>query len=252
MPRGCTISRNPFTDHDSDNQDNNDNDIENKNKDTKNNNNRRLTPRQMIKNVIKGDGIDSMLISLIDDFKEECKNNNDRNNNNRNNGNNSNSNSNSNSNDSLFDMSLDGLCKYLTNRMKQNGRNYRAVKELKSKYNKCQNCGWQLKMNDNCNNDENDNDDDNDDGKYYIEAAHVLQFAKNRDKDTVDNLIALCPNCHATFDFGNQQARNEFLKNFLQKPNIDDETKRKILTKKDDLIHQEQFDPDVFKQSQPQ
>ncbi|WAG20214.1 HNH endonuclease [Burkholderia gladioli] len=39
------------------------------------------------------------------------------------------------------------------------------------------------------------------DGSPYLEVHHVQQLA-NDGEDTVDNAIALCPNCHREMHFG--------------------------------------------------
>lgn len=58
---------------------------------------------------------------------------------------------------------------------------------------KCQACGFSFEKKD---------------GSRYVEAAHIKQLAKSH-MDTIDNMVALCPNCHKKFDLGNAEARNE-------------------------------------------
>ena len=38
-------------------------------------------------------------------------------------------------------------------------------------------------------------------GEYYIEACHIKPKAKGG-KDSLDNILILCPNCHKLFDYG--------------------------------------------------
>ncbi|MBT4290054.1 MAG: hypothetical protein HOD92_22240 [Deltaproteobacteria bacterium] len=37
-------------------------------------------------------------------------------------------------------------------------------------------------------------------GGYYIEACHIKPKAEG-DKDHLDNILILCPNCHKLFDY---------------------------------------------------
>lgn len=41
-------------------------------------------------------------------------------------------------------------------------------------------------------------------GDYYIEACHIKAKAEGG-KDSLDNILILCPNCHKLFDFGNRE-----------------------------------------------
>ena len=38
-------------------------------------------------------------------------------------------------------------------------------------------------------------------GEYYIEACHIKPKAEGG-KDSFDNILILCPNCHKLFDYG--------------------------------------------------
>lgn len=40
-------------------------------------------------------------------------------------------------------------------------------------------------------------------GGYYIEACHIKQKAEGG-KDSLNNILILCPNCHKLFDYGNR------------------------------------------------
>ena len=61
---------------------------------------------------------------------------------------------------------------------------------------KCQACGFMLiKKNE----------------KRYVEAAHIDPLALSK-LDTIENMVALCPNCHKKLDHGNEAAREEVLK----------------------------------------
>ena len=53
---------------------------------------------------------------------------------------------------------------------------------------KCENCG-------------NDSPFNKLNGKPYLEVHHLKQLA-NQGSDTVENTVALCPNCHKEFHFG--------------------------------------------------
>lgn len=41
-------------------------------------------------------------------------------------------------------------------------------------------------------------------GDYYIEACHIKAKAEGG-KDSLDNILILCPNCHKLFDYGNRE-----------------------------------------------
>lgn len=41
-------------------------------------------------------------------------------------------------------------------------------------------------------------------GDYYIEACHIKPKAEGG-KDSFDNILILCPNCHKLFDFGKRE-----------------------------------------------
>lgn len=49
-------------------------------------------------------------------------------------------------------------------------------------------------------------------GDYYIEACHVKAKAEGG-KDSLDNILILCPNCHKLFDYGNRE-KEEHSKDF--------------------------------------
>ncbi len=74
-------------------------------------------------------------------------------------------------------------------RIKRNQLIVAYVKE-KASY-KCQACGFSFTKKD---------------GSKYVEAAHIKQLAKSH-MDTLENLVALCPNCHKKFDLGDMGAR---------------------------------------------
>ena len=48
------------------------------------------------------------------------------------------------------------------------------------------------------------------DGSKYVEAAHIDPLSLSR-LDTIENVVALCPNCHKKLDKGNEDARTEVL-----------------------------------------
>ena len=41
-------------------------------------------------------------------------------------------------------------------------------------------------------------------GDYYIEACHIKAKAEGG-KDSLVNILVLCPNCHKLFDYGNRE-----------------------------------------------
>jgi predicted restriction endonuclease len=41
-------------------------------------------------------------------------------------------------------------------------------------------------------------------GDYYIEACHIKAKADGG-KDTIDNILILCPNCHKRFDYAKRE-----------------------------------------------
>lgn len=65
---------------------------------------------------------------------------------------------------------------------------------------RCRACGWELTKRN---------------GGKYIEAAHIIRRAPTEGgvagPDHPDNMIALCPNCHKKFDYGDDAARKEVL-----------------------------------------
>jgi len=66
--------------------------------------------------------------------------------------------------------------------------NYLMVQIKKYRDHKCQFCSTTiLKAN----------------GGYYIEACHIKPKAEGG-KDSLDNILILCPNCHKLFDYGNR------------------------------------------------
>lgn len=54
-------------------------------------------------------------------------------------------------------------------------------------------------------------------GRLFLEVHHVTELA-NGGPDTVDNAIAVCPNCHRELHFGEERAklRSRILKNLVQ------------------------------------
>lgn len=67
--------------------------------------------------------------------------------------------------------------------------NYLMVQIKKYRNYKCQFCSTQiLKSN----------------GGYYIEACHIKAKAEGG-KDSLDNILILCPNCHKLFDYGHRE-----------------------------------------------
>jgi 5-methylcytosine-specific restriction endonuclease McrA len=42
------------------------------------------------------------------------------------------------------------------------------------------------------------------DGAYYLEVHHIIPLSENGE-DSVDNAIALCPNCHRQEHYGEQK-----------------------------------------------
>jgi 5-methylcytosine-specific restriction endonuclease McrA len=67
--------------------------------------------------------------------------------------------------------------------------NYLMVQIKKYRDYKCQFCSTQIhKAN----------------GGYYIEACHIKAKAEGG-KDSIDNILILCPNCHKLFDYGNRE-----------------------------------------------
>ncbi len=44
-------------------------------------------------------------------------------------------------------------------------------------------------------------------GEFYIEACHIKAKAKGG-KDSLENILVLCPNCHKLFDFGKREDEN--------------------------------------------
>lgn len=44
-------------------------------------------------------------------------------------------------------------------------------------------------------------------GEFYIEACHIEAKA-NGGKDSLENILVLCPNCHKLFDFGKREDEN--------------------------------------------
>ena len=75
-------------------------------------------------------------------------------------------------------------------------RDQSIVQKIKEKHNwKCQACSFTFMKKD---------------GSYYVEAAHITQLAKSHD-DTIENLLALCANCHKMLDLGNKDVKNDIL-----------------------------------------
>ena len=53
-------------------------------------------------------------------------------------------------------------------------------------------------------------------GRQYVESHHIIplkyQDQFNFNLDTVDNLIALCPNCHKAIHYGSRRTKEKLLK----------------------------------------
>lgn len=56
------------------------------------------------------------------------------------------------------------------------------------------------------------------DGTPYLEVHHIVPLAEDGE-DTVENAIALCPNCHREVHFGSkkEQLRTKLLQNDIRK-----------------------------------
>jgi len=78
--------------------------------------------------------------------------------------------------------------KYRMVRRKEFDRDYDALNDLKKKYNfQCQVCGMRVELGK---------------GRYFCEAHHLRPLGGiHQGKDTEGNVIILCPNHHAEFDF---------------------------------------------------
>ncbi|MEM0143867.1 MAG: HNH endonuclease [Candidatus Parvarchaeum sp.] len=75
-------------------------------------------------------------------------------------------------------------------------RNQVLVKYIKEKADyKCQACGFTFVKRD---------------GSKYVEAAHIKPLAASR-LDVIENMVALCPNCHKKLDIGNDEAKKQVL-----------------------------------------
>ena len=76
-------------------------------------------------------------------------------------------------------------------------RDQTIVRQVKERNNwKCQACSFTFLK---------------EDGSYYVEAAHISQLAKSHD-DSIENLLALCANCHKMLDLGNKDVKENILK----------------------------------------
>ena len=76
-------------------------------------------------------------------------------------------------------------------------RDPNIVKKIKEMNNwKCQACSFTFMK---------------EDGTNYVEAAHINQLSKSHD-DSLENLLALCANCHKMLDLGCKKVKNEILR----------------------------------------
>ena len=76
-------------------------------------------------------------------------------------------------------------------------RDQNIVKKIKEMHDwKCQACSFTFMK---------------EDGSYYVEAAHIKQLSKSHD-DSLENLLALCANCHKMLDLGSKKVKNDILK----------------------------------------
>ena len=76
-------------------------------------------------------------------------------------------------------------------------RDQTIVRQVKEKNNwKCQACSFTFLK---------------EDGSYYVEAAHINQLATSHD-DSLENLLALCANCHKMLDLGNKDVKENILR----------------------------------------
>jgi 5-methylcytosine-specific restriction endonuclease McrA len=78
-------------------------------------------------------------------------------------------------------------------RIKRNQLIIEYVKE-KADY-KCQACGFTFEKKD---------------GGRYVETAHIKPLSDSYE-DTLDNVVALCANCHKMLDYGNDKVRKDIL-----------------------------------------
>jgi len=49
-------------------------------------------------------------------------------------------------------------------------------------------------------------------GGYYVETHHIKSFEEGG-TDTADNMVAICPNCHAKLTYGSSNIKEEIMKN---------------------------------------
>lgn len=57
------------------------------------------------------------------------------------------------------------------------------------------------------------------DGRPYLEAHHVIPLAEGG-PDIIENMVALCPNCHRKMHVLKQKEDNEILKKIAQRRRI--------------------------------
>jgi len=89
----------------------------------------------------------------------------------------------------IIDCEKDSTEKIIINRSTYKRYNYLMVQIKKYRNYKCQFCSTMiLKAN----------------LEYYIEACHIKAKAEGG-KDSLDNILILCPNCHKLFDCGNKE-----------------------------------------------
>ena len=65
------------------------------------------------------------------------------------------------------------------------------------------------------------------DGEPYLETHHIVWLAKGG-KDTIENTVALCPNCHKKMHILNNKKEIDFLKNKVKKNLLDFENNNRI------------------------
>lgn len=86
---------------------------------------------------------------------------------------------------------------YTEQLIKRIKRDQNIVRQIKERHNwKCQACSFTFMK---------------EDGSFYVEAAHINQLSISHD-DSIDNLLALCANCHKMLDLGCVDIKNNILK----------------------------------------
>ena len=93
----------------------------------------------------------------------------------------------------IVDCEIDKSEKIIINGKAYKRHNYLMVQIKKYRDYKCQFCSTRiLKAN----------------GSYYIEACHIKAKSEGG-KDSLNNILVLCPNCHKLFDFGNRDKEKQ-------------------------------------------